>query len=194
MRNFFVLVVLSALFLGGCFPGLQKAKSTSNAADSVEQIRAKASLGDASAQFNIGVMYYEGQGVQQDYNQAAAWYAKAAEQGDAKAQTNLGMMYEKGQGVQQDFNQAVAWYRKAAEQGHTKAQFNLGVMYKKGQGVPQDYAQAYMWVNLAAAQGVEDAVRMRDNLVKKLTASQIEEGQRLAREWIAKHPQAEVAQ
>ena len=55
MRNFFVLVVLSVLFLGGCFPGLQKAKSTSNAADSVEQIRAKASLGDASAQFNIGV-------------------------------------------------------------------------------------------------------------------------------------------
>jgi len=55
-------------------------------------------------------------------------------------------------------------------------------------------AQAYMWVNLAAAQGVDDAVRMRDNLVKKLTASQIEEGQRLAREWIAKHPQAQVAQ
>jgi uncharacterized protein len=158
MRTFFVLVVLSGLFLGGCFPGLQKAKSTSNAADSVEQIRAKASLGDAAAQFNIGVMYYEGQGVQQDYNQAAAWY------------------------------------RKAAGQGHAKAQFNLGVIYKKGQGVPQDYAQAYMWVNLGAAKGFEDAVRMRDNLLKKLTPSQIEEGQRLAREWIAKHPQAQVAQ
>ena len=128
MRTFFVLLVLSVLFLGGCFPGLQKAKSTSNAADSVEQIRAKAALGDASAQFNIGVMYYEGQGVQQDYNQAAGWYGKAAEQGDAKAQTNLGMMYEKGQGVPQGYSQAVAWYRKAAEQGSLVAQYNLGVI------------------------------------------------------------------
>ena len=63
-------------------------------------------------------------------------------------------------------------------------------MYKKGQGVPQDYTQAYMWINLAAAQGFEEAVKTRDNLVKKLTPSQIEEGQRLAREWIATHPQA----
>jgi len=62
------------------------------------------------------------------------------------------------------------------------------VMYKKGQGVPQDYSQAYMWTNLAAAQGLEQSIKMRDSLVKKLTPSQIEEGQRLAREWIATHP------
>ena len=117
MRSFFVLVVLSVLFLGGCFPISQKAESTPNAAESVEQIRAKAEQADAAAQFNLGVMYYEGRGVWQDYNQAAAWYRKAAEQGHAKAQTNLGMMYEKGQGVPQDYNQAVAWYRKASEQG-----------------------------------------------------------------------------
>jgi hypothetical protein len=47
-----------------------------------------------------------------------------------------------------------------------------------------------MWINLAAAQGFEDAVKMRDTLVKKLTPSQIEEGQRLTREWLATHPQA----
>jgi uncharacterized protein len=66
--------------------------------------------------------------------------------------------------------------RVKAALGDAAAQFNLGVMYYEGQGVQQDYTQAYMWVNLATAQGVEDAVRMRDNLVKKLTPSQIEEG------------------
>ena len=75
-----------------------------------------------------------------------------------------------------------------------RRKFNLGMMYEKGQGVQQDYAQAYMWINLAAAQGFEDAVRMRDNLVKKLTPSQIEEGQRLAREWIATHTKAQATQ
>ncbi len=73
MRGLFVLVVFSVLFFGGCLPVSQKAELTSNAAESVEQIRAKAEQGLAEAQFNLGVMYYEGKGVAQDYNQAAAW-------------------------------------------------------------------------------------------------------------------------
>ncbi|MDD1632456.1 MAG: hypothetical protein LUQ29_13090 [Methylococcaceae bacterium] len=62
-------------------------------------------------------------------------------------------------------------------------------MYFNGTGVPHDYAQAYMWTNLAAGQGLEKAVKTRDNLVKALTPSQIEEGQKLVREWIDTHSQ-----
>jgi TPR repeat protein len=108
---------------------------------------------DINAQHNLGVMYRDGQGVQQDLKQAVAWYRKAAEQGDAQAQCNLGCMYSKGQGVQQDFKQAAAWYQKAAEQGYAKAQHNLGVMYSKGQGVQQDFKQAAAWMQKAADQG-----------------------------------------
>ena len=84
---------------------------------------------NAKAQFSLGKMYYEGQGVHQDYAEAARWYLKAAEQGYPAAQNNLGTMYAKGQGVRQDYTQAVQWCRRAAEQGHAGAQFNLGVMY-----------------------------------------------------------------
>ena len=49
-----------------------------------------AEQGDAVAQFNLGVMYQQGQGVSQDYQTALKWYALAAEQGDAKAQLVLG--------------------------------------------------------------------------------------------------------
>ena len=113
-----------------------------------------------------------------------------AEQGDAVAQFDLGWMYDKGKGVPQDDEQAAAWYLKSAEQGNAKAQFDLGWMYDKGSGVPKDYAQAYMWVNLAAAQGNENTIKFSDFAVKSFTPSQIEEGQRLAREWLAAHPQA----
>ena len=114
-----------------------------------------------------------------------------AEQGDALAQFTLGEMYEKGRGVPQDDKRAAAWYRKSAEQGFANAQVNLGWKYDKGQGVPQDFAQAYMWLNLAAAQGNKTAIKARDLAVKKAyTPSQIEEGQRLAREWLAAHPQS----
>ena len=52
-----------------------------------------AEQGDASAQFNLGLMYYDGEGVPQNYKTAVKWYSLAAEQGYADAQFNLGLMY-----------------------------------------------------------------------------------------------------
>jgi hypothetical protein len=66
-------------------------------------------------------MYYNGNGVIQDYKQAVAWYQKAADQGNAGAQYNLGFMYKNGYGVNKDSKQAVAWYQKAADQGDVDA-------------------------------------------------------------------------
>ena len=65
-------------------------------------------------------------------------------------------------------------------------------MYDDGRGVPQDGVQAHMWANLAAAQSSgEDRdrwVKNRDINAAKMTAEQIAEAQRLAREWDAAHP------
>ena len=117
--------------------GLVQAVWADNVPDFKKTLQA-AEQGYAKAQFNLGLMYYNGQGVRQDYTQAVQWYRKAAEQGDAEAQYNLGVMYYDGQGVRKDYVEAVKWYRKAAEQGYAKAQYNLGVAYEKGKGVRQD--------------------------------------------------------
>ncbi|CAH9019262.1 tetratricopeptide repeat protein [Candidatus Nitrosacidococcus sp. I8] len=109
--------------------------------------------GHAIAQYNLGVMYTNGQGVAQNDEQAAYWYQQAAEQGNTLAQFNLGNMYDNGQGVTQDYEQAVNWYQKAAKQGNTLAQYNLGVKYNNGQGVIQNYKQAAYWYQKAAEQG-----------------------------------------
>ncbi len=74
----------------------------------------------AKAQFNLGVMYDQGQYVAQDYAQAVSWYRKAAEQGNVNAQYNLALKYQMGQGVIRDDTKAAYWYRKAAEEGNTK--------------------------------------------------------------------------
>ena len=76
-----------------------------------------AEQGDADAQFVLGVMYKNGQGVTQDYKEAVKWWRKAAEQGYAKAQSNLGLMYDKGQGVLQDNVYAHMWWNIAASSG-----------------------------------------------------------------------------
>ena len=56
-------------------------------------------------------------------------------------------------------------------------------------GVSQDIVQAYMWFSLAAAQGNEKARRDRDTAASKMTPNQITEAQRMALDWLAKHPQ-----
>ncbi|MGN6876123.1 tetratricopeptide repeat protein, partial [Neisseria sp. P0021.S007] len=61
-----------------------------------------AEQGYVPAQYILGVMYADGEGVRQDYAEALKWYRKAAEQGDARAQSDLGLMYANGQGVRQD--------------------------------------------------------------------------------------------
>ena len=139
------------------------------------------------AQLFLGVMYVNGLGVPQDDAEAARWFRLAADQGHAGAQFNLGFSYDRGEGVPRDDVEAVRWYRLAADQGDAHAQTNLGAMYGTGRGVPQDYVEGHMWSNLAAAQLTgEDrdrAVRIRDIVAARMTADQIAEAQRRAREW-----------
>ena len=77
-----------------------------------------AEQGDATAQFNLGVMYDEGRGVKQDYFEAVKWFRQAAEQRDASAQFILGSSYLFGKGVQVNKSLAKEWFSKACDNGH----------------------------------------------------------------------------
>ena len=110
-------------------------------------------VNDPQYQYNQGNMYYYGEGVAQNYEEAFGWYKKAAEQGDADAQYRLGEMYENEEGVAQDYEEAFGWYKKAAEQGDADAQNTLGWMYLNGRGVTEDDQQAVEWFRKAAEQG-----------------------------------------
>jgi uncharacterized protein len=153
--------------------------------------RPRAEQGDSRAQSTVALIYYHGRGVRQDDVEAAKWFRLAAEQGDATAQFNLGVMYAEGQGVPQDDKEAVEWYRRAADQSHAQAQYNLGLWYAtKGEAGPQDYVNAHMWFNLAAARFPATdtrnrglAVKNRDVVASKMSRDDIDEAQKLAREW-----------
>ena len=147
-----VVMLATSAFAQDFQKGLEAAQS-GDFATALQEWRPLAEQGHADAQFNLGIMYDNGDGVSQDYAEAVKWYQLAAEQGDAYAQGNLGIMYYKGKGVEQDYAEAAKWYRKAAEQGYAQAQGNLGNMYDNGQGVPQDYAEALRLYRLAAEQG-----------------------------------------
>ncbi len=99
-------------------------------------------------------MYYEGQGVQQDYQLALELFARAAEQGDVQAQTKLGLMLAAGGDLDNP---------------------------RPEHGIPQDYLSTYMWRDVAADSGEPRAQEERDLLANKMTAAQIVEAQLMAR-------------
>ena len=72
------------------------------------------SKGHAGAQYNLGFMYANSQGVPQDDVEVVRWYRLAADQGDAASQGNLGVMYANGRGVPQDDVLAHMWSNLAA--------------------------------------------------------------------------------
>jgi hypothetical protein len=92
---------------------------------------ALAEKGDAEAQNKIGLIYFEGKGVEKDLKETAKWWRKAAEQGDAGGQFNLGVLYHNGEGVPKDSVTAYAWWNIAAANGDDDAKRNKSIVSKR---------------------------------------------------------------
>ena len=128
-----------------------------NEPDPLEIYRKSAEQGNAEAQNNLGLAYYNGEIVSRDLSEAIKWFTKAAEQNHADSQFILGDMYYNGEGVPQNYAESIKWLMKAAEQNHPDAQFFLGSIYDNGEGVPQNHSEAVKYFKKAAQQGLTEA-------------------------------------
>ena len=118
-----------------------------------------------------------------------------AEKGDPEAQFNLAKNYEAGRGgLKKDYAEAQRWYLRAADQGDPFAQASLALLFRFGKGVARDYVEAYKWFYLAASHTTgsdqESILELRDSTAARMTAEQVAEAARLARDWKPK-PKAE---
>lgn len=120
-------------------------------------LRSAAANGDALALHEIGMRYMDGRGVSSSFEQAARWYALAAERGFAPAQYRLGNLYEKGLGMPRDLVKARELYERAAIQGNASAMHNLAVLYAMGAEGNIDNDKAAKWFFKAAELGIKDS-------------------------------------
>jgi TPR repeat protein len=137
--------------------------------------------GDTAAQGELAMVYANGlNGVKENHREALRWFMAAAKQGDAESQRALGQMYEDGDVVKQDYVKAAQWYRLAANHyfGQGSGRNELGLLYLDGLGVNKDYVSAYMWFALGQSQ------KNMQYVSEKMTADQITEGQRRAKQWL----------
>lgn len=84
-------------------------------------LKQAAEKGHAEAQYQLGNLYYMGNGTVKSAEEAVKWYRKAAEAGNKDSQWRLGYCYQFGDGVHKSLEEAKRWYQKAADQGGAAA-------------------------------------------------------------------------
>lgn len=101
----------------------------------VELYQIAAKHDNHNAEYNLGMAYDFGYGVEIDYVKAVYWYRRAAEHGIAEAMTNLASFYHRGIVVELDDKQSVYWLKRAVKKGDTLAMSVLSDRYFWGDGV-----------------------------------------------------------
>ena len=144
------------------------------------ETRRLAEQGNAEAQFSLGLMYDNGEGVPENDAEAMRWYRLAAEQDDADAQVNLGVMYANGEGVPEDDAEAVRWFRLAAEQGYADAQNNLGSCTPTARACRRITWSPMRGTTLPPRKGTNWATENKDNLRTRMNSDQIARAQELS--------------
>jgi TPR repeat protein len=118
--------------------------------EAMQCYRATAEQGNPEGQDNLGRMYANSIGVQQNDAEAFKWFRKAAEQKHLPGQVHLGIMYRDGRGVHKNYTEAVKCFEEAAKQRNADGEYNLGIMYFQGLGVDKNIREAKNWFMKAA--------------------------------------------
>ena len=109
-------------------------------------------------QYIVGDMYFQGKGIECDYEKSESYFIESAYGGNPDAQNNLGYIYTYVIGTNEDFGKAKKYLNMAAAQGHSQAQVGLGSLYRNGWGLSKDYHKALNLYKRAAAHNNTDAL------------------------------------
>jgi TPR repeat protein len=116
-----------------------------------------AEQGHAKAQYNLGLLYLGGMGVDKDLTRSIEWFTKSATQGEKDAQYLLGILYLNDTNVaREDIAAIFQVISEAAEQNNTQAKFALGLLFLMGLDnikIDGDAEMAFMWLKKSAEQG-----------------------------------------
>ncbi len=177
----FTILVCASFALAADLASARRAYQQKDYATALKESTPLAEKGDADAQAILGKMYWNGQGVLKDLDQAVRWFKASASQGNADAQFFLGSFYLL---PHQDVTEGVKWLQLSAEQGNQDAQWLLGKAYLQGdKDLPRDPVQAEMWLQLAAKNNLDFYQNSLRAAEGQMTADQIAKGKALAAAW-----------
>jgi Sel1 repeat len=180
-------------------------KSSLSAASAESALQVEAKMGNATAQYALGLKLLQGDGVRRNEEEAVTWFRQAANAGNTNAQFQLAIAYMLGRGIPQDYVQAYTWLTLVAK-SDTRAQaylreltpklkepeiarvrWNLAEMYRRGIGVHADKVIAYTWYVLAEAAGETRSAQAKVELASQMTVRQVSDANAGALSWLRQH-------
>jgi TPR repeat protein len=135
------------------------------------------------AQYNLSILYYSGQGVEINLEEAFRWSYSAAAQGHVAAMYNLASLYYNGFGVEKNSQSTVEWYGRAARSGHPEAAYRLALMKFEADQIPEDLVEAHAWANQAIYNKYEEAYALLSRIEERLSPRDLSTAKRLFARW-----------
>ncbi len=113
----------------------------------IKELEELAGNGDVGAIFELGKAYFEGNGVEANFEKARGYFEVAAERGSQISNYYLGKMYYNGNGVATNHLKAKEYFEKSASADNVFSAYYLGKLYYWGDGVEKDYNKANEYKN-----------------------------------------------
>jgi TPR repeat protein len=132
----------------------------------LEELRRRANNGDPDALLELGIRYWDGNGVSKDRVAAVSCFSEASRSGCLPAQGWLAHSYLLGNGVEQDPVKALELARAGSELGDADCMATLGWAAYLGRGVAQDDQVAARWAERAATLGSRRGHMLYANLLE----------------------------
>lgn len=155
-KYLFLMFIIFLLIISNVYASdIQKAREAYSKGDFTKAfsiVKLLATQGDIDAKYELGGMYYKGQGTSKNMKKAIFWWEQSDEQGYVKAQENLVHMYRSGKEIQQNDKKYLYWLKKSANQGSPDMQFLLAYMYSSGEEIKKDENKAFYWPEKASQQ------------------------------------------
>ncbi len=173
-------------YVASAYHGIAKQKLADNKVDEAIKLFSRAAnLNHKKSQFQLGMIYFEGKQINQNYNKSIYWFNKAATNNLSAAQFMLGMIYLNGIGTEKDKPKALKWLLMASKNGRAEAQHVLGSIYYLGEIVSKDINHALTWLEKAANQGYSKSQYLL-GLIYSSGEESVEIDYKKAIEWLLK--------
>ena len=157
-----------AILIENCADTLSISAEEKTAENIFDMYKQAADKGDIQAKTNLGCMYMNGEGTEQNAKLAVQCFAEAAKAGDSLALVNLGDSYSLGNGINPNQKKAFALYEEAANKNNELGCLRTAECYQNGEGVKQSPMKALEYYQKAAAMGNTKAIKEVEKLSAKL--------------------------
>lgn len=132
----------------------------------IQKLLKRGEEGDFSANIELGRRYFDGKGVNVDYDKAEHYFLLAEESG-VHCENDLGCIYLSKDNTD-DFEKAVEYFKRSIEIGNEMAWFYLGYCYENGYGVKADQNRAIEYYKKAVEYDIPLAMLNCGNILLKI--------------------------